>query len=200
MTRMLWILSIAALLSTSLGCQTLDSWDLFSPTTDKTAPIGKPTEVGAIWQDGVDVQLDRNNGGLPIPGFAGRVFFMQAIPGKPGQGQTVLVDGSLLVMLYDDRPMQNGQPTQLETWTIKPEHLPMLIKKDLTGWGYSLWLPWHTYRPDIKNVRLVVQYLPKDGSQPLLGDPSPLRIRDAHPAGMERPQLSVEKAAKKTWQ
>src|SRR5262245_11517674 len=114
MTRMLWILALSALLPTSLGCQGLQSWDLFSPTTE-TAPTGKPTEILAIWQDGVDVQLDRQNGGLPIPGFAGRVALMQERKGQPAQ--TVLVDGTLLVSLYDDRPSQ-GPPQPLETWTI----------------------------------------------------------------------------------
>jgi len=170
-----------ALLSSNLGCQTMS----FSAPWEETAPSGNPTEVMAIWQDGVDVQLDANHGGMPIPGFAGRVVFMQSMNGQ--FGQTLLVNRPLKIMLFDDRPTQ-GPPEPLETWTILPEHLPLLVKKDMTGWGYSIWLPWNTYNKAIQNVRMTVEYTDSNGTK-IHSEPSPIQIRDAHRGGMPKPQL-----------
>ena len=187
MTRMLLgMIAGIALISTQLGCQSLSSTN-FSSLWEEAAPTGKPTEIGAIWQDGVDVQLDANHGGMPIPGFAGRIFFMQAIKGQPAQ--TVLINGPMQIMLFDDRPVQ-GPPVPLETWTILPEHLPLLVKKDMTGWGYSIWLPWNTYNPSIRSVRMTVQYTDHDGTK-LLGEPSVIQIRDNRNGGMPKPKLEI---------
>ena len=180
-----------------MGCQSLSSTSFTSIFEDK-APTGKPTEVGAIWQDGIDVQLDAQHGGLPVRGFAGRVFFMQARQGQASQ--TVLIDGTLQVLLYDDRPVQGqGPPIPLETWTILPEHLSMLVKKDMTGWGYSLWLPWNTYHPSIQSVRMSVQYTGRDGTK-LIGEPIMIQINDSHRGGLPKPKLDVQQIPKKTWQ
>ncbi len=112
MTRMLLGLAAGlALLTSHAGCQSMS----FTAPWEVTTPIGNPTEVVAIWQDGVDVQLDANHGGMPVPGFAGRIVFMQSINGQ--QGQTILVNKPLTIMLFDDRPTQ-GPPVPLETWTI----------------------------------------------------------------------------------
>lgn len=196
MTRMLLgIIAGVALASSNLACQSFSSMDVTSAWSDK-APVCRPTEVGAIWQDGVDVQLDANHGGQPIAGFAGRIFFTQARDGQ--SGQTVLVNNPVKVMLFDDRPQQQpGPPQPLETWTILPEHLQLLIKKDLTGWGYSIWLPWNTYHPSIQNVRLTVEYTDSDGNR-LLSEPAPIQVRDANKGGM--PKLKVETFKKNTWE
>ena len=194
MTRML--LGIAAgvtLLSINLACQTMPSLEVASFWAAK-GPTGRPTEIAAIWQDGVDVKLDGQNGGFPTPGFAGRIFFMQAREGMPGQ--TVLVNGTLKVLLYDDKPSQ-GPPQPLETWTILPEHMSLLIKKDLTGWGYSVWLPWNTYDQSIRNVRMIVEYTEKDGTKIPPSEPMMIQILDANKHG--KPVLETRQVQNKTW-
>lgn len=192
MTRTLRGLMVIGILAISLGCQGLNTTEFTALWNDK-AP-GKPNEIGAIWQEGVDIQLDPNHGGMPVPGFAGRVFFMQTNAGK---GPAVLVDGTLLIQLFEDKPYQ-GMPTPLETWTILPEHLPMLVKKDLTGWGYSLWLPWHTFNPNIRRVKMTVQYQGKDGTR-LTSEPMQIQIQDARRGGLPKPEVKVEHVPKKTW-
>lgn len=196
MTRMLRVLAGIALLSTtSVGCQTLNNTS-FSSLWAETGPVGKPNEINAIWQEGVDVQLDPNHGGMPIPGFAGRVFFTKDRPGKPGQ--TVLVDGTILVQLFEDKPFQ-GPPVPLETWTILPEHLSMLVKKDMTGWGYSIWLPWNTFNLNIRTVKMTVQYIAKDGTK-LQGSPMAISIQDSRRGGLPKPELTVKQQPPvKTW-
>src|SRR5262249_19841415 len=42
--------------------------------------------------------------------------------------------------------------------------LRRLLKKDRIGWGYTLFLPWSTYRPEVTQVRLRVCYQPAQGS------------------------------------
>ncbi|HQR09549.1 MAG TPA: hypothetical protein PLN21_22195 [Gemmatales bacterium] len=193
MTRMLMgFAGVFALLMGNLGCQSMS----FTAPWTESAPIGNPTEVVAIWQDGVDVQLDANHGGLPIPGFAGRVVFMQSSNGQ--SGQSVLVNGPVKILLYDDRPVQ-GPPEPLETWTIKPEHLPLLVKKDMMGWGYSIWLPWNTYRKDIQNVKMTVEYTDAAGNK-LLSVPGSIQIHDAHRGGMPKPQLEQTMISKRPGQ
>lgn len=182
MTRMLMGLAVGLMLfSGSVGCQSMN----FSAPWAESAPIGCPNEVVAIWQDGVDVQLDANHGGMPIPGFAGRIVFMQSNNGQ--SGQSVLVNGPVKILLYDDRPVQ-GPPEPLETWTILPEHLSLLVKKDMMGWGYSIWLPWNTYRKDIQNVKMMVEYVDSTGNK-LLSVPGAIQIRDSNRGGMQKPQL-----------
>lgn len=195
MTRMLsGIVAGLILLSSNLACQTLPSMDVTALWAEKP-PVGKPTEIGAIWQDGVDVQLDGQNGGQPTAGFAGRIFFTQARDGQPGQ--TVLGNGSLQIQLFDDRPTQ-GPAAPLETWTILSEHQGPLVKKDLVGWGYSVWLPWNTFSRDIRTVRMIVLYTDKDGSS-LRSEPMLIKIQDASQAGMHKPKVETQQFQKKTW-
>jgi hypothetical protein len=185
----------ALLLSGNLACQSFPSMDVTAMWSEK-GPVGKPTEVAALWQEGVDVQLDGQNGGRPIAGFAGRIFFTQVREGQPAQ--TVLINGDLQIQLFDDRPSTGGPATPLETWTIKPEHQSPLVKKDITGWGYSVWLPWNTFSRDIRNVRMIVQYVDKDGSV-IRSEPSAIKIQDAHQGGIERPKLETRQFQQKTW-
>jgi len=189
---MLLGLVVGSLVSlTGLGCQSFSSFS-YSSMFEETGPYGKPTEIGAIWQDGVDVQLDKQHGGLTIAGFAGRIFFMQARPGMPAQ--TVLINSPMKIMLFDDRQTQ-GPPVPLETWTILPEHLPLLVKKDVTGWGYSVWLPWNTFDRSIRSVRMTVEYTDHDGSV-LQGEPSLIQIHDANKGGLPKPTLVQQQFSK----
>ncbi|MFO0813193.1 MAG: hypothetical protein U0796_08245 [Gemmatales bacterium] len=194
MTRMLWLLVITSCLLGS-GCQTLSETSFFGFGEEK-APTGKPTEVVAFWQEGVDVQLDPRQGGVPIPGFSGRVLFHHQKPGKPAE--TVAVTGTLLISLYDDRPHQ-GPAQPLETWKILPEHMPQLMRKDLSGWGYALWLPWNTYNPNMRSCRLTVEFTTADGNV-LRSEPTPILIQDARRGGMPKPQLEMQQVKKQTWQ
>jgi hypothetical protein len=194
MTRMLGFL-VSMLLVGNLGCQSFSSFELPSFLEEK-APSGKPNEIAAMWQDGVDVQLDPNQGGLASPGFAGRVVFMEVRNGKPAE--TVAVDGTLIVKLYEDKPYQ-GPPTPMETWTILPEHMPGIMRRDLSGWGYVLWLPWSSYNRNLRSARLTVEFHPKDGSRPLQGEPTKIELQNRR-GGLPKPTMEVKTLSKNTWQ
>lgn len=197
MTRMLGNLVFLISLTILAGCKTFSDTEFTSLWEEKKAPLGQPTELIAFWQDGVDVQLMAHQGGMPSPGFAGRVIFQQQKPGKPAE--TVAVNGTLIVRMFEDKPLQGGQLQPLETWTILPEHLPMMMRKDLSGWGYSLWLPWNTYNNTLRNVRMTVEYQGNDGTR-LVGTPMQIQIQDPSRMHQSKPELSTQQYQKKTWQ
>ncbi len=165
-----WVIGLSLMMGA--GCQSLSSYE-FSALWEEHAPVGKPDEVAALWLGGVDVKPDPLQGGAPVPGFAGRIILMRSKP-----GDTVAVDGTIQVQCFLDHPGQS-QAQPLEQWTILPEHLPMLLKKDISGWGYSVWLPWNSYSPNIRAVRLIVQYQPKEGGLPLYSTPMRVTVQDS---------------------
>jgi hypothetical protein len=109
--------------------------------------------------------LDPVNGGAPLGGLAGRMYLFG--PDLPGTKELPMAgDGKVIVDLYDDRPMAaGGQPVALERWEFPPEVLRLLLRKDVIGWGYTVFLPWvKTYRPDITQVHVRVCYVPHDAA------------------------------------
>jgi len=141
---------------------------------NKAAP--QPATVVATWSNRVSYVPDPANNGLPTAGIAGRVYFFTETPNYP-----VSVDGSIVVDLYDDTP-RNGQTasTHLEQWRFDPATLSRLYKKDMIGMGYTLFLPWGTYRNDIKNIHLAVKFEPVNGT-PLYAPVSPLVVEHTPP-------------------
>jgi hypothetical protein len=154
----------------SIGCQSMSNFQ-FSTLWEDHAPVGKPDQVSAFWIDGVDVKPDPTQGGMLIPGFAGRVIFMRS-----KSGDTVSVNSPITIQAYVNDPSQN-RAVPMEQWTIQPEHLPLLFKRDIAGWGYTVWLPWNSYSPEIKQVRLIVVYQEKDQAAPLYSEAMTIRIQ-----------------------
>src|SRR6516165_8764943 len=74
MARTSWSIVTLVLLG-SAGCQSTSSFQ-FSTLWEDHAPVGTPNQVGAMWLDGVDVKPDSMQGGVLVPGFAGRIYFM----------------------------------------------------------------------------------------------------------------------------
>jgi hypothetical protein len=121
-------------------------------------PRGEVLQVLALWGDGVVVQPDPMNGGVPTPGFAARVYLLGQNLGQPLAG-----DGNLIAYLYDGAQPLSEKAVPTEIWKIDPVNLQRLFAHDALGWGYNLWLPWRTYRPDVSQVRLVIKYQSPQG-------------------------------------
>jgi len=189
MTRTSWLLLASILLAP--GCQAFGETS-FPSLWDDSAPRGKPNHLGAIWKDGVDVQLDPHQAGREVPGFAGRLLFMRQ---KPNQtGDTVAIDGTVVIELYD-ATTPNAPPQPRETWTIQSEHLALLLSKDITGWGYAVWIPWNTYDPNLRTLKLITKFSPKDGGPTLVSEPNVIKVQDRR-GGLPPPQLSVMSTVK----
>jgi hypothetical protein len=141
--------------SLSAGCVMLDT----HLTKRDAPPTGPAAQVVVTWDKSVRFAPDPAHGGAPNPGVAGRLYLFGTDCSFP-----LAADGSLQVELYDDTPLASGGKAVLkEQWNIDKDTLKRLLRKDMIGWGYSLFLPWGTYSPDITRVHLMVRYTPTGG-------------------------------------
>lgn len=148
-------LSMLAALFAALpaGCAATD-WALSGSM--KAPP---PVHVVATWKNSVFYTPDPANNGKMSPGLAGRIHLFGSDLKHP-----MLGDGGLAVELDDDT---GKEPVPLERWEIDAATLKRLEKRDLIGWGYTVYLPWTKKVPDasqLSKVRLRVRYQPTGGS------------------------------------
>lgn len=151
-----WLLAFW-LLGCMAGCVTLGGPVASWPGWDRPVK-GEVCQVMALWADGVVVQPDPMNDGTPTPGLAARIYLFGQNLDKP-----LIADGSLSIYLYEAAEGLADQAVLKEVWNIDPANLERVLSKDALGWGYNLWLPWRTYRPQTSHVRLVVKYQPHQG-------------------------------------
>jgi hypothetical protein len=126
--------------------------------TGDLPPTGEVCQVMALWADGLIVQPDPTTNGTPTPGLAARICLLGHDLSKPLAG-----DGALTAYLYDARAPLSDKAIPREIWNIDSANLQQVLGKDALGWGYDLWLPWRTYRPEITQVRLVVKFQARNG-------------------------------------
>lgn len=149
------ILGVAACLCASAGCVITES---AQRPPQETAPTGSAAQVLATWENKVIMTPDIVHGGAPMPGLACRMYLLEP-SGRPIQGE-----GSIMVDLREaPTPGTDSQtqPKLIERWEIPHDALQRLLSKDQIGWGYTLYLPWGTYRPEIRRVQLQIRYLDK---------------------------------------
>jgi hypothetical protein len=134
-------------------------------------------QVTATWNHEVAFVPDPVNGGRPNPGIAGRVYLF-----GPQFGYPELGDGGLNVELFDETAVAyGGQSVLLEQWHFDKDTFQRLQKRDIIGWGYTIFLPWGTYRPDLTAVRLRVRYEPLKGV-PIYSDSGSITLETPHKA------------------
>jgi hypothetical protein len=135
-------------------------------------PKGIPCQVVATWNEQVNYTADPTHNGAMTPGLTGRLYLF-----GPAVDFPMAAEGTLVVELYDETPPTlvpaggppprprvgaDGQPLPLEVWQFDKDTLKRLLQRDMVGWGYTLFLPWGTFRPDVNQVRLKVRYQPVD--------------------------------------
>jgi len=141
-------------------------------------PVEKPPEgsiqqVQALWENRVITTQDVVNQGQPLLGLAGRIYFFGEEVGHPLAGK-----GTLTVDAHEFLP--DGKTRMLERWEIDPKTLAKLGRKDTIGWGYTVFLPWSTYRADIARVQLQAKFVPEQGV-PMFSPASPVSLRQEAP-------------------
>jgi hypothetical protein len=162
-------LALTALALGATGCESVN-WALH-PTVE--APPEGVAQVHTTWENRVLVTQDCVNEGAPLIGIGGRMYLFGQEVGFPLKG-----DGSVTVDVYDISPAAtNGEPKMLERWQIDRKTLHRLARKDFIGWGYTLFLPWATYRPDIQRVQIQLRYVPEKGGTPLFAPPCQVTLR-----------------------
>jgi hypothetical protein len=166
------------------GC-TLDQ--VWTAKDGGPSAAGRPCELATAWVNAVQYTPDVAHDGKPTPGLVGRLYLFDSSEKYPLVG-----DGSVLITLYDDTHGPAQQP--LEQWDIDPVALRKFLKKDVVGWGYTLFLPWGSCRPDVTKVHLTCKYQPAHGGTPLFGPASPLTLDYSPPPDgtmpAESPMLS----------
>jgi hypothetical protein len=161
---------ITALLGLT-GCVSSGCVTLSGQQSSKEATPGSdiPCQVSVRWHNDVVQAPDPVHSGQPTPGLVGRVYlFNNAMLPVDGEG-------SLHVELAD---ASVKPPKVLERWNLPPEAVQKLKRKDIVGTGYSLFLPWATYRPDLTTIQMRVAYQPKNGP-PLYSTPSKVTLGPA---------------------
>ena len=116
-------------------------------------------QVHAIWNGQLSATRDTVNNGAELRGLIGRLYLFGEEVGFP-----LNAEGTVTVDLYDITPANTqGKPKMLERWEIDKDTLKRLGRKDTIGWGYTLFLPWSTYRPDITRVQMQARFVPERG-------------------------------------
>ena len=167
-----WLVLLAPLVLWSVGCETLHH----SKPVAALPPTGQAAEVMAMWNSNVVFAPDPANNGRSTPALTGRVYLFD----KDTDG-VVVVDGMMTVALYEEHPQlgPDGAPIPLEIWKITPECLKLSARKDNgVGWGYSIGLPWTTYRQDIGRIQLQVMFKPTKDGMPLYRDSGLLTLQN----------------------
>jgi hypothetical protein len=129
-------------------------------TPDVGVSTTRVSQVVSLWNNQVVAGVDPAHDGAPMYGLAGRVFLFGT-----EMREFVIADGNLVVELWATLPEQpQGPPVRLESWVIKKDLLnSACLAKDGCGQGYTMNLPWPSYRPDLKQVRLRMRYEPAKG-------------------------------------
>jgi len=118
-----------------------------------------PAQAVAAWNNKLVYAPDPLRGGAAVPYLMGRLYLF-----GPEVGAPLVGDGSLVVDLYDLTPRgPNSEPVMLQEQRYDPETLKRFVKEDLFGMGYTVYIPWTTYRPDITQVNLILRYDPAKG-------------------------------------
>lgn len=135
---------IAGLLAAlSVGCVATESNFL----TRQTPPpcTGKACQIVCTWMNSVAMVPDPTKGGKPGPGFVGRVYLFGETIDHP-----LLAQGKLIVDLIEE---SGPEARWVERWEIDPDTLQRLVRKDLIGWGYTIFLPSKEYHPEMSKIR-----------------------------------------------
>lgn len=137
-------------------------------------------QVVTVWNPTVVYAPDPARGGVPSPGLVGRLYLFGPQIDFPRAG-----DGSLTIDLYKETNKDDvNTRVLLEKWHIDKDTLQRLMKRDPIGCGYTLFLPWGTYRPDITHLHLKLCYEPVKGA-PLYAPASSLTLEPPEEAVQE---------------
>ncbi len=163
-----------------LGGLTLAAGGCVTPMTAFSLPHGEaenpPCRVVCYWDRNVRLAFDSINHGTPVPGLAGRVYFL-------GEDKLpITARGQITVEWYD--PTATGEAANKPVAppiVYRNEELQRMMKRDPLGVGYTLFLPWPDYRQNITRVRIHLCFVPEKGSFPLYADPTLVSLETDQP-------------------
>jgi hypothetical protein len=164
-----WVVAAAGpVLAALAGCLAMDN-------RVHEAPTGTAVTAAATWQNFVLFGPDTVHEGKTIAGLAGRLYLFSS------SDSLTTAAGKVEVRLYPDPPDPANPEAPLEVWRIDAETLKSRLQRDMMGWGYSLVLPWSTYRPELTHVRLTVRFDSTKGGMPLYAPETHLTLHGEGP-------------------
>lgn len=179
--RRLVVASCVALgLGLSAGCVNTENW-LHSAKRAPVAAGPAISECAMIWA-GLNITQDSVNGGQPLPGIAGRMYLI-----GPDRGTPVIAEGKVVVDMYV--PAEGGSRL-IERWEVDAQTLKRLARKDSIGDGYTLFLPWASYNPELTQAQMRLAFHPKSGANPIYASPAMLNLRPQGPIPIETRQVT----------
>lgn len=176
-------LLLSALLTATAGCAVMPAClTCGKPAKVEPAPVN---HVLTYWDNRIRETPDSVNQGATLKGLAGRVYLF-----SDESKAAVDANGKVVVELYDvTHTGAGGQPQKLSDWTFDAPVLKQLKRPDRIGEGYTLFLPWENSRPDIKQVKLQMAYIPQNGP-PHYADPTVMTLRADEPLTIQNQQIN----------
>jgi len=164
----------------SAAVQLVVTWHPEIASAPDTVHGGRPVPglAGRLYIFGPD-------GGFPLQGDGTLVVDLYCDPAAQ-KTESLSRNGANLAPSPMNQPIAQAQATQvpgsqtqnatrerpLEEWRIDRESLKKLEHRDAIGLGYTLFLPWEGYKPELNHVRLRVCYVPVKGTPLYLESPS----------------------------
>ena len=181
MRRAGWLLLGGMLLGPLIGCtsfQSMSTNDWLNAKWLDSSPEQPVNHMLSRWDHHVMMVEDTVNRGSVVPVLAGALYLF-----NDQSHSCVDARGWVAVQLHDITHVASGKPAEkMAEWRFDAERLRLLKRKDPLGEGYTLVLPWYEYRPDIKEVRLQICYVPEKGT-PRYSEPQNVTIQPADQPG-----------------
>jgi len=177
MRRAGWLLLAGMLLCPFIGCTSFQSMctnDWLNAKWLDSSPEQPVDHMLSRWDHRVKMVEDTVNRGSVVPVLAGVVYLF-----NDQSHSCVDARGWVAVQLQDITHIASGKPAEkMAEWRFDAERLRLLKRKDPLGEGYTLVLPWYEYRPEIKEVRLQICYVPEKGT-PRYSEPQNVTLQPA---------------------
>ncbi|MFO0808467.1 MAG: hypothetical protein U0746_07580 [Gemmataceae bacterium] len=162
--------AVVVIVGLAAGCKTTSQC---TTCGDGGVPVSTETNrMVATWSNKVQYVPDVAHGGTPMPGILGRVYLFDA-----QVKDSLTTDGKFVAELYDD---SGSTSVAIEQWIIDKDTAKKLLSKDIVGWGYTMFLPWGTYRPDLTKIHVGLRFEPEKG-QTMMAMGGPMTVEHLPP-------------------
>lgn len=126
---------------------------------EEAKPVAQQGRLVSAWENKVTYAPDTSRGGAVFPGLNCRVYLF-----GPDMAVPIVGDGMLRVTFHEaSRKSGSGEGKITDIVDISPESLRLFVKRDFVGDGYTIFIPWFNYRPEISDVFILLEYHAANG-------------------------------------
>ena len=171
--------AVMSLLLVAPGCHSLPRRSS-AAQSDKPAETERVSGAVALWSEAALRQ-----GNVPVAqGFTAKIYLYGPDSDRPVAGR-----GKMTVYAYDDSDVRQAGaeergPKPDRSWEFKEAELRGLLRKDLIGLYYPLWLPCGPPAASERRCTLILCFTPASGS-PVLTEPALVTLPAIRPAGQD---------------